>query len=145
MNLPKKSITIYLLIALGMIFLVAACAPSGGPDDYQENNWKLLTIDGEPAIPGVTVTALFDGSGGLTGFAGCNDYVGTYGVGGDQLQINLQKTTTNLCDEAIMAQERAFIEAMGIASNFEFGDDPDVATVNDIKSRPLMTMERFTP
>jgi heat shock protein HslJ len=145
MNQQKKSIAIFVILTLALTSLLAACSSSGGSDNYHENNWKLVSIDGEAAIPGVTVTALFDGNGGLTGSGGCNDYTGNYGVGGDQLQINAIRTTTNQCDQPIMEQENAFIDHLNKASSFEEGDNPDIATIVDIDGREVMTMERFTP
>jgi heat shock protein HslJ len=145
MNLRKKTIVCSLIFALLIIGLLVACGPSGGSDDFKDANWKLLTIGGEPAIPGVTVTTLFDGTGGLTGFAGCNDYSGNYGVGANQLQINVIRNTTNVCDADIMAQEEAFLDALRLASSFDSRDNPDLATVMNTGGTALMTMERFTP
>ena len=91
------------------------------------------------------MTALFDGSGGLSGFAGCNDYIGNYGVSTNQLQINVTKTTSNLCDLPIMNQEKNFLDSLNSASSFEFVDSPNLVSVVDVNGKTLMTLERFTP
>jgi heat shock protein HslJ len=144
MNWRNKTIVGYLILGIVIILLVA-CNTSGGSNDFREANWKLISIGGEPAVPEVEVTALFDGNGGLSGFAGCNDYTGNYGVGTNQLQINVIRTTTNVCEASIMTQENDFIDALSTASSFEYGDNPDIATLMDGSGRVLMTMERFTP
>lgn len=133
------------MLTLAMVSLLVACTTSASSDDFRENNWELISIGGTPAIPDLAVTALFDGNGGLTGFGGCNDYTGNYGLGQNQLQINVIRTTTNLCEESIMDQENDFIKALGLASSFENGDNPDVATVIEVSGNVLMTMQRFSP
>ena len=105
----------------------------------------MVTLAGEPALPDVTVTASFDGQGGLSGFAGCNNYTGNYGLSGNQIEINVIRDTTNLCDKSIMEQENAFIAALQLSSSFESGDSQDILILKDNEERELMTMKKITP
>ena len=147
MQMNKKPTTIikYLLLGFVVSIFIVACSSSKASEDFRENNWKLVSIGGEPAIPNIDVTALFDGNGGLSGFGGCNDYTGNYGVSINQLQINVSRTTTNVCDLSVMTQEEEFLNSLSSASSFEFGDNPDLASVIDLDGKILMTLERFTP
>ena len=145
MNKKHTKIVIYFLMSLVISLFVAACSSSKSSDDFLKNNWKLVSIGGESALPNLDVTALFDGSGGLSGFAGCNDYIGNYGVSTNQLQINVTKTTSNLCDLPIMTQEKAFLDSLSSAISFEFIDSPNLASVSDVNGKTMMTLERFTP
>jgi heat shock protein HslJ len=145
MNKRQTTLLKYFLLGFIVSIFFAACSSSKSSDDFLKNNWKLVSIGEELAIPNIDVTALFDGNGGLSGFAGCNDYIGNYGVSTNQLQINVTKTTSNLCDLPIMTQEKSFLDSLSSASSFEFVDSQDLVTVKNVNGKTLMTLERFTP
>jgi heat shock protein HslJ len=145
MNKRQTIIIKYFLMGFIVSVFIVACSSSKSSDDFLKNNWRLVSIGGESAIPNLDVTALFDGNGGLSGFAGCNDYIGNYGVSTNQLQINVTKTTSNLCDLPIMTQEKNFLDSLSSATSFEFVNSSDIATVKDVNGKTLMTLERFTP
>lgn len=58
-------------------------------------------------------TATFDG-GRISGHAGCNRYMGTYRLEGDDIDIEVAAVTEAFCDEpeGMMEQERQFLEAL---------------------------------
>ncbi len=60
---------------------------------------------------------------GLTsvgGFAGCNSFDGTYGTNGNVVRVGRLATTLLACDEAVMAQETAFLDALQGLSIIEY-------------------------
>jgi heat shock protein HslJ len=82
--------------------------------------WRVDSFEVEPG----TVTAPLDdtelevvfGLASVGGFAGCNSFSGTYGTNGNAVRISRLATTMMACDDAIMAQETAFLHALqGVA------------------------------
>lgn len=77
------------------------------------------TVDSFGVPPSTVVAVLPDteidvvfGIGTVGGFAGCNSFSGTYGTNGTVVRISRLATTRMACDEAVMQQETAFIEAL---------------------------------
>ncbi len=77
------------------------------------------TVDSFGVPPSTVVAVLPDtgidvvfGIGTVGGFAGCNSFSGTYGTNGTVVRISRLATTRMACDEAVMEQETAFIEAL---------------------------------
>ena len=62
-------------------------------------------------LPETEIDVVF-GIGTVGGFAGCNSFSGTYGTNGTIVRISRLATTRMACDEAVMEQETAFIEAL---------------------------------
>jgi heat shock protein HslJ len=87
--------------------------------------WRVTSIaDGEAVssvLTGSEVTASFDESGStIAGTAGCNRYSGTYTEGGGgMLSFSALAATKMMCAEDVMAQESAFLAAMGQVARFE--------------------------
>ena len=77
------------------------------------------TVDSYGVPPSTVVAVLPDteidvvfGIGTVGGFAGCNSFSGTYGTNGTVVRISRLATTRMACDEAVMEQETAFLEAL---------------------------------
>ena len=87
--------------------------------------WTLTTIASGDAVSsvliGTEVTAEFTADGTVAGSAGCNRYSGTYRWTGDQLAFYSLASTTMACSDDIMAQESAFLDAMGEVASFTIG------------------------
>ena len=69
-------------------------------------------------LPETEIDMVF-GIGTVGGFAGCNSFSGTYGTNGTVVRISRLATTRLACDEAVMEQETAFIEALQGAALIE--------------------------
>jgi heat shock protein HslJ len=66
-------------------------------------------------IAGTEIDIAF-GLASVGGFAGCNSFSGTYGTNGNIIRIGALATTRIACDQEVMDQEAAFLEALrGIA------------------------------
>jgi heat shock protein HslJ len=78
--------------------------------------WTLSTINGQPLLPGSAVTLQFL-SGQLAGFAGCNDYNGSYTAvdnGDGTFAVTVDRLTTGRrsCPQDVMTQEDNFANLM---------------------------------
>ena len=104
---------------------------------YGEGRNEILVYDAAPRNPvrgEWQVTAFNNGAGAVTsviagteidiafglasvgGFAGCNSFSGTYGTNGNIIRIGALATTRIACDQEVMDQETAFLEALqGVA------------------------------
>lgn len=96
-------------------FLAGCCripaAPNAAPTATIEGpTWNLVSLPGhDSSVPGGTqrpVTARFEG-GRVSGFSGCNRFMGNYTVDRDKLVIGTLAGTMMACPEPGMALERA--------------------------------------
>jgi heat shock protein HslJ len=88
--------------------------------------WQAIAINnGKEAVVsvmnGTTVTAIFGADGKLTGNGGCNTYNGTYTLDGDKITIGPLATTRMACEQAVMDQETAYLNALAKASTYTLG------------------------
>jgi heat shock protein HslJ len=93
-----------------------------------EGEWQAIGINnGKQAVVsvmnGTTVTAVFGADGKLSGNDGCNNYNGTYTLDGDKITIGPIATTRMACDQAVMDQETAYLNALAKASTYTLGKD----------------------
>lgn len=85
--------------------------------------WTLTSFgdpaNPQPALEGTPVTLTFS-STGVSGNAGCNNFGGAFQYDGTTLNISELVTTLMACtDEAMMAQETSFVDALGIATGYQ--------------------------
>jgi heat shock protein HslJ len=78
--------------------------------------WTLSTINGQPLLPGSAITLQFL-NGQLAGFAGCNDYNGSYTAldhGDGTYGVTIDRITTGRrsCPQDVMTQEDHFTSTM---------------------------------
>jgi heat shock protein HslJ len=73
-----------------------------------------------PTKPGVVTTAVFSANGTLNGNTGCNDYVATYTLQGNQMKVSLGSTTLAEC--VIGAdQQGAFVRSLAAVQSYRLG------------------------
>ena len=92
--------------------------------------WQLLSYNnGKEAVVsvlnGTEITAIFGEDGGLSGFAGCNNYSSAYEVDGDAITIGPAAATRKFCaePEGTMEQEAAYLAALETAASFRIEGD----------------------
>ena len=115
----------------GLIFILlistlafTACSSSGSGEALTEKIWIASELDGESLVPDTAITAEFDQDGNAVGMAGCNNYNTTYEVDGEKIQFGeVIGTTMMMCPEPAMAQEQAYLAALGDAETFEINED----------------------
>jgi heat shock protein HslJ len=91
--------------------------------------WQLIAYNnGQGGVVSViadtNITATFDANGGLTGFAGCNNYLAGYTLTEDTLNISSVVSTRKFCGqpEGTMSQESAYLQALETTSTFSIDD-----------------------
>jgi heat shock protein HslJ len=101
------------------------------------STWRLATLAGAALRAGTEITADFDG-GNVTGSAGCNSYSGSYTAAAGALSFPSPFAVTLMaCDDAIMAQEQAYLGALAVATSFSI--DGDALTVHTGEGELVLT------
>lgn len=90
------------------------------PAALEGKTWRLVSIDGHPALAGVRVTAIFEGEANrVAGSAGCNQYFGSAAVKGERLEVGGLGSTKMFCTtDGVMPQESAYLAALGQATTY---------------------------
>ena len=105
-------------------------APPPAVDPLAGTRWNVVNFNnGMGAVTGVipdtSLTLAFDGSGQVTGNAGCNTYSAGYRAGGNSLTIDRPNATMRFCEtpEGVMQQEQQFLAALHSAATFSISGD----------------------
>jgi heat shock protein HslJ len=69
---------------------------------------------------GSVITAEFGADGTMSGSSGCNSYSAGYTVEGNTFRISEIASTKRSCEPASMAQERAYLGALGSVARWKF-------------------------
>jgi heat shock protein HslJ len=109
-----------------LLVLFAGCAPmnasNGGTLTGQ--TWVLTELAGQPLVADSGISASFNADGSVSGSAGCNRYNGTYTTSGDSITFSVNMAMTMMmCEQAVMDQESAYINALGEAKTFSISGD----------------------
>ena len=56
----------------------------------------------------------------MSGSSGCNTYAADYSVAGTDFHITELMSTERACAPALMAQERAYLDALGSVARWQF-------------------------
>ena len=81
--------------------------------------WSLQTLNVNQIPVGVLQTISFSAASTTTGNGGCNQFNGPYVVSGQSLRIGPLGTTSMACEEAVAAQEQAYLPALQSTTSFE--------------------------
>ena len=81
--------------------------------------WRLVQINGQSALEGVAVTAIFESPDRVSGSGGCNRYTGAATADNGQLAVGALASTRMYCAEAgVSAQEDAYFSALGKSKTY---------------------------
>jgi uncharacterized lipoprotein YbaY/heat shock protein HslJ/uncharacterized lipoprotein NlpE involved in copper resistance len=98
------------------------CAFAQATASLEDTYWRLVELDGKPlpANPDRRDTSLqlLTAAHSVEGFAGCNEFSGTYELAGGRLRVIRLETTRSTCRER-MEEERAFLGLLGSAPAYE--------------------------
>ncbi len=103
-------------------------------DSYSNAPGSVVAV-----LPGTQLDVVF-GIGNVAGFAGCNQFSGTYGTNGSVVRIGQLATTRIACADDVMAQETAFIKALEGAALIEARND--AVTLQDLNGSPNVFLVR---
>ncbi len=114
-----KKIYLSLGLSAALIFL-SACASSqpGSGGDLTGQVWVLSELGGKSLEASTGISALFTSGGKVSGSSGCNRYSGSYTVSGTSITFSQLASTMMMCDSPVMAQETAYLKALGEAKTF---------------------------
>jgi heat shock protein HslJ len=101
--------------ALSLALLMPAAALAGPFGD-----WQVAEVAGQARAEGTTIAFAPDGR--VSGQAGCNRYFGSYALEGG-LTLSPLGATRMACPEPIMAEENAFLDAIGRVTGYAMGVD----------------------
>lgn len=118
-----------LLLTSGILFLaviVAGCASmnpaSGGSLTGQ--TWVLTELSGQPLVADSGISATFSDGGNVSGSAGCNRYNGKYTTSGNSITFSVNMAMTMMmCEQAVMDQETAYVNALGQVKTYSISGD----------------------
>src|SRR5690242_13888126 len=106
-------IAIGLAIVLGLaVWLIPLQMPNAAPTGLEGKTWKLLSINGQPPVPGSHVTITFN-NGTVGGSAGVNNFGGNYRASAGSLTLSeIAATMMASTDPALNAQEQTLLNAL---------------------------------
>ena len=114
------------VLALGLIGLMGcetAVSDDDGDQRLMQEDWVAETIAGAPVINAGRVTLSF-GEGRVSGRGGCNLYSGPVEYGKGRIKIGTLISTKMACmEDGVMAQESAYLSALGMAERYSFSAD----------------------
>ncbi|NWO06072.1 MAG: META domain-containing protein [Alteromonadaceae bacterium] len=105
-------------------------------DQLTGQQWVVEDINGEGIIDNSRVTLNFTEENRVAGKATCNQYFARYSIEDQTLNIEKAATTMMACPEALMNQERRFLEALQNVRSFEL-DDTNALVLTGEDSRIL--------
>jgi heat shock protein HslJ len=106
------------------------------PEPLVGTNWTLDSFHAADAVSsvtaGITITAVFDENGSVTGSAGCNRYFASYNVTGTSVSIGPAGSTKMYCNgPGVMQQESTYLTSLSRAAAFAItGDRLSLADAN---------------
>ncbi len=108
------------------IIALSACSASqtGSGGDLTGKVWSLTELAGSSLVAGSGISAQFSSDGKVNGSAGCNRYSGSYTVSGNKITFPAPLASTMImCEQAIMDQETAYLNALGQAKTYTVKSD----------------------
>ena len=138
----------HLLILLAAGLLMTSCAAPTSTSGASASSvtagglagsrWMLDELGGQPPLDGSVITANFSDDGAVTGTSGCNRYRAGVTINGDAIQVDEAIASTLMaCDEALMAQEGAYLAALVAARTFTISGE--TLTLKDAGGASLST------
>ena len=108
----------------------ASVAEDAKPDVSLINTyWKLVELNGSPvaAGEGKDLHMILKGQDQVTGYSGCNQFMGSFTETGGGLSFGPIAGTRRMC-ESVMDQEMTFLQALESASGYDIsGEDMAVS------------------
>ncbi len=97
-------------------------------------NWTLVSYGSadnpQTVLDGAPITIQFS-EGGVTGSTGCNSYHGAFQFDNGAISFTPLATTLKACDQPIMDQEKAFLDAMTTTTNYTLNGNQLTITYKD--------------
>jgi heat shock protein HslJ len=100
-----------------------AARPAADPAVLKGGPWTVTEIAGQPKLANSKVDITFE-DGRVFGAASCNRFMGGYEVAGDGLTLKMSQMASTMmaCPDALMAQERLFLDTLGAVTRWSVTD-----------------------
>lgn len=98
-------------------------APPPATDPLQGVEWVVEVIADTGIVDDSRVTLVFGAEGKVAGSGSCNRYFGPYTLAADKVTFGNMASTMMACPEALMEQERRFLQTLQQVQSFEITAD----------------------
>jgi heat shock protein HslJ len=108
----------------GLALIVAATACGGDAEaEITDRTWQVTELKGQAPVEGTTLDMTIADET-VAGSSGCNTYNGAATVADDTISLGPNFAMTFMaCEDPIMIQEQAYLEALSSAATFEVQGD----------------------
>ena len=118
-------------------------SPEGAAESLAGSSWVLEDIGGAGVMDDARATLEFPEAGKVSGRGSCNRFFGTADVEGSRIHLGPLGTTRMACPEAVMDQERRYLEQLQQAERFAV--EGGVLRVFGHDTAPSLRFTRDTP
>lgn len=96
----------------------------GEPAALLSGEWRVTAIDGADLVADTEPSLSFDAEGrAVSGNASCNRFFGGFSLTGEGLSFGELGSSMMMCEDAVMAQERALLDILEGTIGFTIADD----------------------
>ncbi|MCY7362068.1 MAG: META domain-containing protein [Ignavibacteria bacterium] len=114
------------ILLLSLTFISCSSSESGNTISFTDTGWILRSLNDKKIIipeSGKEISVSFNSSGNkLNGFAGCNNFFGTYKKNNNLLTIGQLASTEMFC-QSMMETETEFLKAMQKTVKYKISGD----------------------
>lgn len=141
----------YIVALVFGIALAAGCTnrrDDGAPPALPGTHWLAENIGANPVVVGAQSTLVFseETEGQVNGNAGCNLYFGTVTIESDSMRFGPLGATLRMCgNDALMRQERDFLDALENTRKFSFSADGKMLMLTGADDADLVRLSRMFP
>ena len=116
----------------------------GDPASLLRGTWKITAIDGAAPVADTDPSISFDEDGKVSGAASCNRFFGTFTLTGEGLSFDQMGASMMMCEEPVMAQERAVLGILESTTGFSVADNGSL-TLNGSDGRTIAASRTDDP
>ncbi|PKQ11382.1 MAG: hypothetical protein CVT70_14385 [Alphaproteobacteria bacterium HGW-Alphaproteobacteria-1] len=115
----------------------------GSPRDLLTGaTWQVTALGGEEPQEAERVSITFLAPARVAGSTGCNRFVGGFTLTGEGLEFGALGSTLMACPDALMAQERAMLDALEQVRRFDIGADGALLLIGGPRDEVLIEAAR---
>lgn len=123
---------------------------AGKSQSLEGSSWELLSITGydgdlTTAKDNTPITLLFDQSGNVSGYSGCNQFSGGYQVNGSEIKIGPLISTQMACLDpaSVMELESKYLSSLDAAGSFQLTNESLI--LQDAEGTQLLEFRATVP